>query len=68
MTALLIRTLARTTRLCDTHGDIVQVDVNHDGRVIDSGSYMVVDHYTVRWADGAAKTYWMRGGVPLEIR
>jgi hypothetical protein len=67
-TAYLIRTLARTTHLCQTHGDIVQVDVNHDGRVIDRGSYMVVTHYTVRWEDGAEKTYWIRGAAPMEVK
>ena len=68
MTAQLIRTLARTTHLCVTHGDIVEVNVNPDGRVIDRGSYMVATHYTVRWEDGAEKTYWMRGNAPVEVK
>jgi len=68
MTAHLIRTLARSTRLCVTHGDIVEVNVDHDGRVVDSGSYMAVTHYTVTFADGAVKRYWLRGYVPVEIR
>ena len=67
MTALLIRRLVRTG-LCDAHGDIVEVSVDHDCRVIDRGSYMVVDHYRVTFADGATKVYWMRGYVPREVR
>jgi len=68
MTARLIKTLARTTRLCVTHGDIVEVNVDHDGRVVDSGSYMAVTHYKVTWEDGAVKRYWMRGYVPVEVK
>ena len=67
MTGHLIRTLARSTRLCVTHGDIVEVTVDHDGRVVDKGSYMAVDHYRVTFADGVQKRYWLRGYVPVEL-
>ena len=67
-TCTFITALARKTRATEAHGDVVQVLVDHDGRVIDRGSYMVVDHYRVTFADGAEKTYWMRGYVPVEVR
>jgi hypothetical protein len=63
-----IRALARKTRATEAHGEVVEVRVNHDGRVIDRGSYMVVDHYRVTFADGAVKTYWIRGYVPVELK
>jgi len=67
-TQTVITAIARTTTACELHGSIVDVSTSNDGRVFDRGTFLPAKIYRATFADGVARSYWMRGGKLFEVR
>lgn len=63
----LITTLARTTSVCENHGQIIQCLVRLRG-VFSLGCYFEAPVYECTFEDSTSRSYWVRAGVPTEIR
>lgn len=61
-----ITTLARTTSLCEKHGDVMHCKPE-PGSVIDKGYHLQVTIYTATFEDGHVGRFWARGGRVLRI-
>jgi len=66
-TARVITAISRATVACANHGEIVSVQPA-EGRIVEKGCYLAVMIYAVTFEDGSARKYWMRGGVPTEVK
>lgn len=60
----LIAGLARLTRECERHGDVVEVH-GYEGSTYYDGGYMATRLFETTFADGSRETFHLVLGVPL---